>query len=114
MYYFKGGHQAMTDMKNVSFGSSHKGFEKYLEDLHLDIKAVKKAAENVDGIQKAVDIGWQGVARDIFLEDFGESIKNLVETVSNEYKDLKARLNELQFQIAMQDAQMYYTDKKRN
>lgn len=109
MAYFKTGRTEMDAMKDVSYGLSRKGMEKYIEDLKLDIDAVKKAVKDVDDIQKAVDKGWQGYSRDVFYQDFDESIDNLLNSVEKEYKDLKNRLEELEDNLINQDVKMYYT-----
>ena len=110
MAYFKTGRTDMDAMKDVSYGLSKKGMDKYIDDLKLDIDAVKKAVKDVDGIQKAVDKGWQGYSRDVFYQDFDESIENLLDSVEKEYKDLKNRLEELEDNLINQDVKMYYTN----
>ena len=110
MSYFKTGKTVMEDMGNVSYGLSRKGMEKYIDSLKLDIDAVKKAVKDVANIQKAVDAGWQGYARDTFYEDFDESIENLLDSVEKEYKDLKYRLEELEDNLINQDIKMYGTN----
>lgn len=110
MAYFKTGRTDMVTMKDVSYGLSRKGMDKYIDDLKLDIDAVKKAVKNIDAIQKAVDQGWQGYSRDVFYKDFDESIDNLLDSVEKEYKDLKYRLEELEDNLINQDVKMYYTD----
>lgn len=108
--YLKTGRTEMASMGNVSYGLSKKGIQKYIDDLDFDVKAIKEAIKAVDGIQKAIDKGWQGYSRDVFYEDFNESIEDLLDSVEKESKDLKNRLEELQNNLINQDINMYYTN----
>ena len=107
--YLKTGRQEMK-MSDATYGLSRGGMDKYIDSLKLDIDAVKKAVKNVSAIQKAVDAGWQGYARDTFYEDLNESIENLLDSVEKEYKDLKYRLEELEDNLINQDIKMYGTN----
>ncbi len=99
-----GDDMALSDM---TVGISEKGMEKYREDLKHDLlNTVIKEINDTKALESAINKNWQGVARDRFIDDFNDAREKIGKDLNKEYKDLSARLVELETNYFAQDYYM--------
>lgn len=92
---------------NVSEGLDIDGMNNYIKFLQLDVlQKVIDQLEKTQGIQSAINLGWQGKSRDKFLTKFEEQIKATEKELTNEFEDLKTRMNDLARSFYTQDENM--------
>ena len=95
------------DFEGVSVGISRAGMAKYIENLHANVLLkVEEKLRATEPVTQALNECWQGASRDKFLTKFGKTIDDVVEDLEEEYKDLIARLRELQHHYFEQDNKM--------
>ncbi len=92
---------------DLTIGINAQGMQEYKDQLQTELLInTKEKLEDVVGIQTAIDAGWQGEARDHFLEALEKTIKTIEEDLEKEYKDLEARFEELESNYFGQDRKM--------
>ena len=98
--------------ENMSFDGVTEGINRdamktYIDNLKLELlDNVEEAIDKVDDVLKTIDSGWQGVARDKFLNQFATQRSRIKDDLKKEYLDLLARLKELQDFYYKQDQNM--------
>lgn len=82
---------------DLEIGISQKGMEEYITNLKLELLQTSKDKINAfDEVEQAINNGWQGKSRDIFLEKFKIAREKICEDLEKEYQDLENRLTDLQ------------------
>lgn len=100
---FKLDNQNMT-IQDATYGISKTGMEQYINSLNASlIGDTKKILEQVEGIQSAVDAGWNGAAKASFLKSLQESIIKVEQDLDKEEVSLRRRLDELQASYIYQE-----------
>ena len=104
---FKGEDRSLTFAGGITEGISSQGMANYLDKLQVDL--LQKVSETLDDtadLEAAINKGWQGRSRDIFLERFNAAIKSTEEDLHAEYADLVNKMSELSQNYYEQDAKM--------
>ncbi len=83
---------------SLSIGISSSGMSEYKEALRADLllSTQTKLEEEKNNILNVINTGWQGVARDRFEKQLTDECTRIGEDLEKEYKDLDARLSELE------------------
>lgn len=98
--------------QNMSFDGVTEGIDRdamktYLENMKIELlDTVKEQINSVSDVLDAINAGWQGESRDVFLRQFASQRRAIIEDLEDEYKDLMARFKELQEFYYKQDEQM--------
>lgn len=97
-----------TGIGDLTIGFSRQGMNEYKESLKIDLleKSIEKI-NNTDAMMSAIDAGWQGIARDKFVEDFNQIRQKIANELLQEYNDLNNRLEELANNYLNQDRELY-------
>lgn len=91
----------------VSEGFSKQGLEGYVDYLKLKVvDVVTNELRTVNDINSAIDKGWQGKSRDLFLQKFDKLIEQTCEEIEAEFGNLVSRMSELAQNYYEQDAKM--------
>ena len=94
-HYFQGG-ATETDLSDLTIGVDNGGFFNFITNVVNDTtNNLHKELEKTEGIIEAVNKGWQGVSRDIFLEQLDSSIEKIKNDISREHDQLQAILLEV-------------------
>ena len=92
---------------DLSIGVDSKGMAQYISDLKAEIlKTVGTAIDDVNDVTTAINSCWQGKSKETFLKDFAKTRELIKDDLEKEYKDLKARLQELESFYFEQDQKM--------
>ena len=90
----------MNDLSidSLSIGISTSGMSEYKEALKADLLVATKTKleEERNNIMNVINTGWQGVARDRFDNQLKKMCDDIGNDLEAEYKDLEARLDELE------------------
>ncbi len=90
----------MNDLSidSLSIGISSSGMAEYKEALKADLLVATKTKleEERNNIMNVINTGWQGVARDRFENQLKKMCDDIGNDLEAEYKDLEARLDELE------------------
>lgn len=99
---------ADVGIADLTEGISHAGMEAYLEELKATVltETINVINNEADALQNAINVGWQGRARDVFFDKFNTVRSNIAEDLTQEYYDLVARLQELEDNYFNQDKKM--------
>ena len=92
---------------SLSTGIDSKGMDAYLESLKADL--ITKTAEKINSIaeiESAINAGWQGIAKDRFMNDFEKQREAVITDLEKEYGNLLTRLNEVQTEYFQTDINM--------
>lgn len=82
---------------DLDIGVSQQGMEQYISELRFELlQTSKEKINSVDTIVNAINNGWQGRSRDIFLEKFSTAREEICADLDKEYQDLENRLTDLQ------------------
>lgn len=88
-------------------GVDHAGMETYREALKAEVlENTRTLINDVDEVESSINSAWQGVSRDRFLNDFSKSRESISTDLEAEYRNLEARLNELEYMYYQQDQNM--------
>lgn len=94
-------------ISNLDIGYSEEGFKDYKSKLQIDlIQGTNEKLEATEGIVNAINSGWQGMARDKFIEQFQQSINDIESDLQKEYEDLLARFSEIENNYLAQDQEL--------
>lgn len=83
---------------SLSIGVSATGMSEYKEALKADLLVATKTKleEERNNIMNVINTGWQGVARNRFENQLKKMCDDIGTDLEAEYKDLEARLDELE------------------
>lgn len=88
-------------------GISVQGMRDFTDFINAKLlKGVSSKLEETKGIVTALNSGWQGESRDVFINNFEKGIKQVQKDLNTEYKDLMKRLGELMDDYFNQDKKM--------
>ena len=92
---------------DLTIGISAAGMEEYKKNLkaYLLTQSVDKI-NDTSTLEAAINNGWQGASRDVFMEKFNQMRESIVNDLSKEFDDLSARLEELEEDYFAQDNKM--------
>lgn len=99
---------ADLNIRDLDYGWSQSGVIQYIDDLKLYMfdNVRKKIEEGEKNVILALDKGWSGIAREKFDQLFKAKCEELINTINEEYIDLKSRIVDLTYNYAEQDAEM--------
>lgn len=81
-------------IQDLETGISSSGMMQYLEELKLGVfDKAQTDLQNVAEIQTALDLAWQGHAKDVFVTQFNYSVTHVSTALSTEYNNLVNQLN---------------------
>ncbi len=83
---------------SLSIGISASGMSEYKEALKAELLVATKTKleEERNNIMNIINTGWQGVARNRFDDQLKKMCDEIGNDLEAEYKDLEARLDELE------------------
>ena len=94
-------------IEGLNIGYSEQGLKDYRRILEDNlIRETGKVLMNVNEIESAINAGWQGKSRDVFMEQLGRTIKNIINDLNDEYDDLNARFKEIENNYITQDEEL--------
>lgn len=89
---------------NLDIGFSASGLEEYKATLEADLIAkTEQILNNQTAVIEAINAGWQGKSRDVFLGQFSDTVTHIIEDLNYEYEDLLERFKEIQNNYYEQD-----------
>ncbi len=95
------------DIGNLDIGFSEEGLKEYRSKLNdVLIIQTEEVLKNVSDIETAINDGWQGRSRDVFMEQFGNTIEEIIKDLKLEYEDLDNRFTEIQDNYYKQDEEL--------
>lgn len=95
------------DIGALNIGFSEEGLAEYKTNLKTKVITDTEAIINdISEIENALNAGWQGVAKDKFVDEFAEARRQIVADLNREYEDLEARFAQLQNTYFEQDNTM--------
>ena len=106
--YFKNAYGA-TDMSldTMTEGISKEGIQNLVEVIKAELlTGVSEKLKSTESVETAIKAGWQGQARDVFLDKMSAGIAAVISDLKSEYTDLLKRLAELVDSYYDQDAKM--------
>ena len=84
-------------IQDLTTGISQDGMESYKESLRAELLiSSQEKIKNLAEVEAALNKGWQGVALDRFKKQMSTTAQKICEDLDAEYKDLEARLTDLQ------------------
>ena len=94
-------------LDTMTEGISVQGMRNFTDLLKAKLlTGVCEQLEKTDGIGKALQAGWQGESRDVFMQKFTNSVVAISRDLTAEYNDLMNRLGELLDSYYEQDKKM--------
>ena len=82
---------------DITLGVSHKGMHQWREDLKAELLSTSKSKiRDAGGVEKEIAAGWQGKSEEKFMKDFEKAREMICDDLDKEYKNLKARLEEVE------------------
>lgn len=99
-----GGNSNSLGIENLDIGFSESGFNEYKKTLEADLIAkTEEILKNQTAVIEAINAGWQGKSRDIFVEQFQNTVNRIIDDLNYEYQDLEERFKEIQNNYYEQD-----------
>lgn len=97
----------VVGINNLDIGFSASGLEEYIKLIDVKLlQNIQTELNNTDTLINTINAGWVGKSRDIFLQQFEQSINAVINDVQAEYEDLMTRFSEIQSNYYEQDNEL--------
>lgn len=96
------------DIDRLNIGFSRDGIKKYRENLRDSLidGTSDVLKNNFETVKNAIDEGWQGHSRDVFMAQLSDTISRIESDLKKEYRDLNNRFEEIENNYFRQDEEL--------
>lgn len=94
-------------IQNLDIGFSEEGLKDYIKKLELEIiEELDNVFNDTGDVVSAINSGWQGRSRDLFLGHLTASLHQISGDIRLEFDDLSRRFTEVETSYYQQDGDM--------